>query len=368
MRFRITMFWNDFRVVDAFNTSQSSPRTTSVPPSDDSSSPSLSSRSKQARSPESEWTMKGRQRACRFHVGDDEIQETIDVPPVSILNAVSFDTVEGAEISMLDRDTRLMRWTCMYRVDLFQADHMTIEQFPHDQHKLKIKIGILAHRGPGGRWDRRVHPLELATEVDSRGSTRVPHGLVVEHVAIPDFEYSPSELTFSFLPLEYGVGRPPSSSTTETDSRDRYLQVQLPVYRVSGHYDRSIMPLLALLNIVAITCIPRNFDSATASTETLLSIAFVQVGIRLTIDSRLPSVGYPIKMQKVLNHAFWMICALALESNVVFFLVIKRGWKINTTDWIDLFAAVVALVYTAYILALYYTFERRARPPPTKSE
>ena len=362
MRFRLTLFWNDVLAVGPVTS-----RTTTFP-SENSSSVSLHS-SRQQPSAESEWIMKSRQRACRYHVGDDQILETIDVPPVSILNAVSFDSVEGAEISMLDPDTRLMRWTCMYRVDLFQADHMTVEQFPHDWHKLKIKIGILAHRGPGGRWDRRQYPLALATESDSRGSTRVPYGLVVEHVTIPDFDYSANELSFCFLPLEYGVGRSSSSSTTAAppDNRDRYLQVQLPVYRVSGHYDRSIMPLLVVLNIVAITCIPRNFDSATASTETLLSIAFVQVGIRLTIDSRLPSVGYPIKMQKVLNHAFWMICALALESNVVYFLVIKRGWKISTTDRIDLVAAVVALFYTTWIANLYYSFERRTTATPTKA-
>ena len=364
MRFRITLFWNDVLMVDpSINTD-----TTTTTPCEDSVAGSLHSSSRKA-SAESEWIMKGRQRACRYHVGGDQILETVDVPPVSILNAVSFDTVEGAEITMIDTDTRLMRWTCMYRVDLFQADHMTVEQFPHDWHQLKIKIGILAHRGPGGRWDSRQYPLALATESESRGSTRIPHGLVVEHVAIPDFDYSASELSFCFLPLEYGVGRSSSSKMTAAPpgSRDRYLQVQLPVYRVSGHYDRSIMPLLIVLNIVAITCIPRNFDSATASTETLLSIAFVQVGIRLTIDSRLPSVGYPIKMQKVLNHAFWMICALALESNVVFFLVTKRGWKISTTDRIDLLAAVVALLYTVWIVTLYYSFERRTTKATTKT-
>ena len=61
--------------------------------------------------PESEWTMKGRQRACRYDVGDDEVKEMIDVPPVSILNAIDFATVD-AEISMIDQETRLMRYSC----------------------------------------------------------------------------------------------------------------------------------------------------------------------------------------------------------------------------------------------------------------
>jgi len=242
----------------------------------------------------------------------------------------------------------------MYRVILFQADHMTVEQFPHDKHNLKLKIGVLAHRGPGARWDRNVYRLGLATDTDSQGSTKVSYGLVVKHVTIPDFYYNAGDLSFTFLPLEHGAAA--------WKSMDEYLEVQLPVYRVSGHYDRSIMPILVLLNVVAITCIPRNFSSATASTETLLSIAFVQVGIRLTIDSRLPSVGYPIKMQKVLNRGFWLLCALALESNVVFLLVIKFGWEIAVTDQIDLVVAALALLYTGYIVILYYG--GRAMPPP----
>ena len=160
---------------------------------------------------------------------------------------------------------------------------------------------------------------------------------------IPDFSYDARQLDFQFVPLLFGQ-----------QARDSYLQITLPVYRLSGLYDRTIMPILALLNFVAITCLPRNFASATASTETMLSIAFVQVAIRLTIDSHLPSVGYEIKMQTVMNQCFWCICALVIESNVVFFLVTKRGWKIHHTDRMDLVTAIVGMAYTAYILALYY--------------
>ena len=86
----------------------------------------------------------------------------------------------------------------------------------------------------------------------------------------------------------------------------------------------------------------------------MLSIAFVQVGIRLTLDSRLPSVGYTIKMQKVMNCCFWLLSALVLESNVVFFLVTKMDWKTSATDRIDLAAAFVALLYNGYIVRTYF--------------
>jgi len=94
MRLRITMFWNDIVPSGASGT-------------DSCERPALSS--PHPGTAESEWTMKGRQRACRYEVGDEEVKETIDVPPVSILNAVDFDSVD-AEISMVDHGTRLMRF------------------------------------------------------------------------------------------------------------------------------------------------------------------------------------------------------------------------------------------------------------------
>jgi hypothetical protein len=87
----------------------------------------------------------------------------------------------------------------------------------------------------------------------------------------------------------------------------------------------------------------------------MLSIAFVQLGIRLTLDSRLPSVGYTIKMQKVMNCCFWLLSGLVLESNAVFFLVNKMGWEISATDRIDLVTAFVALVYNGHIVKTYYS-------------
>mmetsp|Transcript_8775 Transcript_8775/g.12780 ORF Transcript_8775/g.12780 Transcript_8775/m.12780 type:complete len:513 (-) Transcript_8775:8-1546(-) len=324
MRFRITIFWNDDQHQQQSNVG--------------------------GRNNSFVWTMDGRKRAILRRPSQKNFEDdVIDVPPISILNAVTFDTMGSAEVVMIDEETRLMRWTCMYNAILFQGDHMKVDQFPHDVHTLKIKIGILALRGPKSRWDRNVYRLDLANEEDSQGSTRVPHGLVLDHVYIPDFIYDRNLLSFEFAPLTFG-----SDKLTVREGKDQYLQVSLPVQRVSTYYDQSVMPILALLNIVAISCLPRNFASATASTETILSIAFVQVGMRLTIDSRLPNVAYQIKIQKVLNRCFWLLCALAFETNVVFFLVKKKGWKIDTTDYIDLCSAILSLIYTFYILCIYY--------------
>lgn len=287
------------------------------------------------------WEMQGRQKAYRNELHEDaNIKEAVDVPPISILNAVSYDVDGKPEVMMMRKDTKLMRWSCMYNATLSQED-MRVDSFPHDRHDLSIKIGVLAHRGAGHRWDRNKWTLDLATTEDSQGSTRVPYGLVVDHVSVPDFLHDKDGLQFEFVPLSFGSG-------------DKCLHVKLNVVRDSGQYDKNIMPTLSLLNVVAISSITRNFASATASTEIMLGIAFVEIGIRLSIDSRLPSVGYQIKMQSILNQCFWMLCLLVLESNVVFFLVKKRGWKIAETDLVDLVAAVLALVYTIYITWYYY--------------
>jgi hypothetical protein len=84
MRFRLTLFWNDLK----------KDKTGGVESGND----------------DSEWIMKGRQRACRHDLNDEAVKETVDVPPVSILNSVSFETMGETEVAMLDFETRLMRY------------------------------------------------------------------------------------------------------------------------------------------------------------------------------------------------------------------------------------------------------------------
>ena len=345
MRFRVTLFWEE----DDYKNEDKSDSTTSNKCDNDINDI---------------WVMEGRQKALLtpIHHENRTTKDLIDVPPVSIMNAVEFETVDTPAITMLDAhdndvsSQRSFRWTCMYSAVLFQGDHMSVSNFPHDKHHIKLKLGILAHRSKGGRWDHTIHKLALATENDSKGSTRIPHGLIIDHCHIPDFSFTPSDLRFQFLPSTYG-GRCRKPSIRE-EERDVFLQVTLPVYRQSGHYDTSILPILVMLNIVAISCLARNFGSASASTELMLGIAFVQVGIRLTLDSRLPSVGYQIKMQKVMNCCFWLLCGLVLESNMIFFLVKKRGWDTDTTDQLDLAAGCLALVYNFYIIITYFQGRR----------
>eukprot|EP00978_Attheya_sp_CCMP212_P015395 scaffold39755_cov52-Attheya_sp.AAC.6 len=221
MKFRVTLFWNleeeddQSDVVDGAEEREFTTLKRQHP-----SSSSLV------------WNMKGRQKACLYELskGDTHIRE-IDVPPVSILNAVSFEQGQP-DVDILDimdqppnndptskkGKKQLVRWTCMYNATLLQ-ENMRVDQFPHDEHELTLKLGILAHRRTNQKWDKSRWKLAPATENDSQGSTRIPYGLIVD-------------------------------------------QVQVRVKRESGHYDKNVMPLLALLNVVAVSCLCRNLRAA----------------------------------------------------------------------------------------------------------
>jgi hypothetical protein len=336
MTFRITMFWNDPLENDEFDLP--------LPTADTASVGACSTRTQRTT-----WTMHGRQQAFQKEIKDVPMK-AIDVPPVSILNVVSFDIVGSPEVSMLREDTRLMRWSCMYRATLIQ-ENMRVDRFPHDKHNLYLKLGILAHRGRGSRWDRNLWKLALATEEDSQGSTRIPHGLVVDQVNIPDFHHDKEKgLEFELVPLPHGT-----VAASQTENGEQCLEVKLSVQRDSGYYDKNIMPLLVLLNTVAISILWLDASLYFQRALLTLNIAFVQISIRMTVDSHLPNVGYQIKMQRLLNEFFCGLLCLVLEGILVYALDHTYGWSVQHTSWIDLLVACAASFHLVYRSISFYS-------------
>jgi hypothetical protein len=329
MTFRVTLFWND-----------------QTPEEETDDLDSVSTRSS------SVWQMHGRQRAFQKEIMKDSqaYNREVEVPPVSILNVVTFDTIGSPEVSLLREDTKLMRWTCMYKATLVQ-EHWRVDGFPHDDHDITLKLAVLAHRLPGQQWDRNVWELGLATEEDSQGSTRIPHGLCVDHMSIPEFMFNKEQgLQFELVPLNFGPGGRASSDTC--------LSVKLKVLRESGYYDNNIIPLLGLLNLVAISTLflePIDFFQRALLT---LNIAFVEIGIRMTTDSHLPNVSYQIKMQKILNEYFCGLLFLVLEGNLVYEM--HRAGSTRTI-YIDALAAILTLMHNAYTIFDYYSDRYVAR-------
>jgi len=322
MKFRVTIFWNDMRPVEEHRESDGGGVGT-------------------------QFIMKGRQKAVERKITSEEAVRTIDVPQVSILNVQNFEVIGPPEVTLLRPSSRLLRWTCLYRATLLQDDFQ-VEKFPHDEHELCLKLGVLAQRQAGGRFDRSKWALALATEADSQRSIRIPHGLLVDHVKVPGFTYDSNRgLDFQLTPLSFG---PKSLNVTE---QDHCLEVKLRVRRDSGYYDRNIMPLLCSINLVAISILCLDASNFFQRGLMMLNIAFVQMGMRMTLDSRLPSVGYQIKMQVILNRFFYSLMFMVMESSFLYSLH-SRGVAISHIRIIDLTVGIVLILNTGYLSYIYY--------------
>lgn len=335
MKFRITIFWNEENP-EQLNAG--------VNPVDNG-------KAARSNSPTGQWRMQGRHKAFHRTYSSDGGQDFIDVPAVSILNAVSFETIGEPEVVMLREKQRLMRWTAMYRATLTQ-DEMRVDNYPHDAHDLKIKIGIIQNRSRGSRWDSRDWKLALATEYDSQGSTRVPHGLLINHVKIPEFKHDQKAgLQFQMRPLESFRG------VVSGGQDDQYLEVMLHVKRESTYYDKNIIPVLCALDIVA-SCLVAALDASALFQRglLLLNIAFLELTTRMRVDGYLPNVGYQIKLQRVLNFCFFKLICLTLESCTVYYFVHERGFSHKFVQVIDLCAVVISLSLGCRTLLQYFNY------------
>jgi hypothetical protein len=203
-----------------------------------------------------------------------------------------------------------------------------------------LRFGILRHRQSGKRWDRSIWKLGLATAEDTQDSIEVPHGLFVQDAQIPGFKIDSKGLRFDFCPLA-------------TVQKDQCLEVKLRVTRVSSYYDRNIIPLLVALNTIAVSTLTLEVQEFVGRGQMILATTFVEIGLRLTVDSRLPNVGYQIKMQVVLNNFFFGLLFLALESSIVY-LMQEHGFDDQYTAHVDQAAAVTEIIHMIAVVVWYY--------------
>lgn len=329
MKFRVTMFWN------------------APPPTRPNLVNGDQTRNKIQ---QTMWAMSGRSTAFQKKMSDCHT-EKLDVPPVSILNADSFEVIGMPEVQLLREDSRLYRWSCMYRAQLIQNE-ISVNEFPHDEHDLCLRLGIISQRNPGGRWDKRVWKVGLANESDTQGSIRIPFGLLVDHVQIPEFYYGKEGLNFELAALNHGADH------QNLKDSDYCLSVKLRVKRNSGYYDKNIMPLLSMLNLVSISILSQDADNDFQRSLLSLNIAFVEVGLRMALDSHLPSVGYQIKLQRILNFFFYSILTVVLESSILKLLLDHDIITLAFSRKVDLVMVVFLLLNQAYLSLVYTSFDR----------
>lgn len=139
-----------------------------------------------------------------------------------------------------------------------------------------------------------------------------------------------------------------------------YNDVNYLTHTFQSSDDKNIMPILGLLNLVAVSIVclePENFFQRGLLT---LNIAFVEIGIRMTTDSHLPSVAYQIKMQRMLNEYFCGLLFLVLESIVVYEMW-HFGCSQFQTDLIDWIAAILSLAHNVWTQFFYYRDAAQAK-------
>ena len=103
MKFRVTLFWNSDELFDVDTT------------------PNTEKETKTCKKTPSFWVMKDRSRAYLQRMSELSCK-FINVPKLSILNAVKFDIIGSPEIACLNEKQKLMRWSCLYKAELLQED------------------------------------------------------------------------------------------------------------------------------------------------------------------------------------------------------------------------------------------------------
>ncbi|KAG7348707.1 hypothetical protein IV203_011304 [Nitzschia inconspicua] len=186
---------------------------------------------------------------------------------------------------------------------------------------LQLKLAILSHRSKNRTSDSTEWKSALATEADSQYSRRIPYGMIVDQVKIPGLAVNHNQ---------------------NTHHPDYILRVSVTALRESGYYDQNIVPLVALLNVVALSVLTFQDSDLFHRALITLNIAFVEISIRMTADSHLPSVGYQIRLQRVLNEWFVILMMLLLEGMLVFvmrtYLEIDESYT-KALDWITAISA-----------------------------
>jgi len=302
------------------------------------------------------WNLKGKKNVGESksppegRVLDADELKAIAIPAVAILNADSYEVIGAPECVRLREATELMRWTCMYSSTLMQEE-VDVKNFPHDHHVIRLMVGLKdQHREEGAVWDRRKWKLALATEEDTLDNSLSPKGFLVNLLRVPGFVYNRG--------LEVGMIQANEGAASEI-----FVVAKLTIARESGFYDTNIVPLLCMLTVAAVCTLSLGPKFFPARGIMLLSIAFLQIGLRMTMEPRLPDVGYEINIQQVMREFLMTILIMVIESGLVFYLSngglsfiseINQDKVLLYGRIIDLVTAIFVILRIVLLAGFYY--------------
>jgi len=318
MRFRVSMFWNDIQ-------------------------------NKQPRMKES-FKMKG-PRMAELPDGSH-----FDVPQVELVNRINISNSSDAEVHSLNEETGLFRWTREYTGSFMQE--IDVKQFPYDVHDLKLTLGISVYKEVG-RVIRRASAIKPATIEDNERQDGEPYGEIKDHVQIPGFVRKD---------LKCVVNKRESCGALK-----QTLQYIIPVRRVHSFHENVIIPLL-LLHIIAILSALMPIDELEGlegRISTLLSIAFIEIGMKFIFDKSLPTVSYTVLVQNMVNHLFYALLALAIKDYFLYFFYVKLEFgKFDDIGfyYIELVFACFAISPMVWIVKKMYTEHKKTFEWEVESE
>ena len=145
----------------------------------------------------------------------------------------------------------------------------------------------------------------IATECDNEkhlSASDWPHGSIEEGVEVPGFYFSKQ--------LKFGKGRLSGGRCVN----DRFMRFSFKARRKHAYFNEKILRPLLLIHAVAVLSLVLPIEEISGRISILFAVAFVEIGLRLSLDSRLPKVAYSILMQKMVNHLFYALLLLAARA------------------------------------------------------
>ena len=100
------------------------------------------------------------------------------------------------------------------------------------------------------------------------------------------------------------------------------MRFSMKVRQNHTYFNQNILtPLLFLRVVVAV--LSRVVPIEETRIAILLDVAFLEIGLRLCFDSRMPKVAYSILIQKLVNYLLYVLLLLAVQSSLLYFVFVR---------------------------------------------
>jgi hypothetical protein len=194
-------------------------------------------------------------------------------------------------------------------------------KFPYDEFDLFIDLGISVYKKVGMAWDvasgcergQDIPDVVGPATVDDNEKPIAEEfacGAVEDIVIIPGFLHKKLVM-----------------STKENFSGKvigwKLMHCTIQVRRQHAYVTHNILWPLFPLHICAILALVLPIEEFGHRSTILFAVAFLEIGLRLSLDNRLPEVAGSILIQRMVNALFYTLLILAMESGILYFVLVR---------------------------------------------